>query len=74
MSTGQARLYQDGRELVRTTATFVDLDESQGPTTVLATQPDLPVPEAAADPVGAAGVPGVTMTDHVEYRFPGSPG
>lgn len=43
-------------------------------TTVLATQPDLPVPEAAADPVGAAGVPGVTMTDHVEYRFPGSPG
>lgn len=74
MSTGEARLYQDGEEVVRTTATYADLDRSQGPTAVLASEPDLPPPELATDPIGDAAIPGVSLTGQVEYRFPTLPG
>lgn len=74
ISAGEASLCQGGQELVRTTATFADLDQGQGLTEVLAKKPDLPAPEEAIDPIGDARLPGVTMTDHVEFRYPDSPG
>lgn len=74
LSTGEARLHQDNQELVRTTATFADLAQSQGLTAVLAEKPDLPEPGAAVDPLADTRMPGVTMTDHVEFRFPTLPG
>lgn len=73
-STGEARMFQAGKELVRTVATFADLDEDQGPTTVLDAGPDLPVPGDAVDPIGDTRLPGVTMTDQVEFRYPTLPG
>lgn len=69
-STGAAHLYQDGQELVRTTAAFTDLARSQGPTTLLGEKPNLPHPEATIDPIGDTQLPGVTLTDHVEFGFP----
>lgn len=74
MSTAEARMYQGGTEIIRTTATFADLDEGQGPTTVLAEQPRLPAPEAGIDPIGDAGITGVSIADQVEYRFAALPG
>lgn len=83
-STGAARLLQDGREVVRTTATFTDLADAGGdgttgatrPTTtrLIAPAPQLPHPDEAIDPVGDTRLPGVTMTDQVEFRYPRLPG
>jgi acyl-CoA thioesterase len=73
MSTGQVRLMQDGKELVRTTATFADLVEAQDNPVMLGTPPDLPEPDDAIDPVGTP-IPGVTMTDQVEFRYAAIPG
>jgi acyl-CoA thioesterase len=74
VSTGEARIYQEGTELLRTTATFTALHRSHGPTTVLAHQPDLPAPEECIDPIAGSPIPDVTMTDQIEFRYPTLPG
>lgn len=75
VSTGEARLYQQGKELARTTATFADLDRpADVPAAELDTPPDLPAPDEAIDPMGDGAFPGVTMTDQIEFRFPALPG
>lgn len=45
-STGEARLLQDGRELLRTIATFGDLGSLEGPTALALAPPELPPVEA----------------------------
>ncbi len=48
-STATARLHQDGREVVRVTATVTDLATAAGPTLMLAEPPDLPAPDELPD-------------------------
>ena len=45
-STGEARLFQDGRELLRCVATFGALDAAEGPTAISIAPPVLPPIEA----------------------------
>jgi acyl-CoA thioesterase len=73
VSTGEARILQRGKELVRLTATFADLAVAEGDLS-LTEPPQLPPPDDAIDPVGVRSFPGVTMTDQVEYRFASVPG
>jgi acyl-CoA thioesterase len=73
-ATGEVALTQDGREIVRTTATFGDLERASGRTLVLGGPPDLPPPERCVDPLGGASLPGVTIADRVEYRMAEMPG
>ncbi|RNL87053.1 thioesterase family protein [Halostreptopolyspora alba] len=72
-ATGQARLVQDGKEIVRATATFGDLGDG-GPTHTVNTVPDLPPPEECTDPMAGIELPGVSMLDQIEYRTPRLPG
>jgi len=73
MSTGTARLCQAGKEIVRTTASYADLGRSQGMTSLSNQMPDLPAPEDAVDPFEDFQLPGVTMTDQVEFRYAARP-
>lgn len=73
-STGNARLFQYGKELVRTTATFADLDRHEQCNARSPEPPKLPPPEEAIDPIGGQQLPGVTMTDQVEFRYATLPG
>ena len=50
-ATAMARLHQDGKEILRTLATFSDLDAATGPTETAAPPPVLPPPEECR-PVG----------------------
>jgi hypothetical protein len=54
VATGEVRLHQDGREIVRAIATFADLAEAQGPTTIRSAPPDLPAPEDSTDVMESA--------------------
>jgi acyl-CoA thioesterase len=75
VATGEARLIQDGREIVRLLATFGDLDQAGGRTLVHNDPPRLPPPDQTTDILaGGARMPGVSLTDHVEYRAPELPG
>jgi acyl-CoA thioesterase len=74
VATGEARLIQEGREIVRLLATFGDLDQADGRTLVLNDPPQLPPPEQAADILNGTRMPGVSLTDHVEYRAAELPG
>jgi acyl-CoA thioesterase len=74
VAAGTARLVQDGKEIVRTTATFTTLSDDIDDAVVLATPPDLPDPDDAIDPIGDRRLPGVTMTDQVEFRYAAVPG
>jgi acyl-CoA thioesterase len=75
VATGEARLVQEGREIVRAVATFADLAAAQGPTLTRAAPPDLPAPDAARDLMeGAPPLPGVNITERFEYRTPALPG
>jgi acyl-CoA thioesterase len=73
-ATGEARLIQDGAETVRAVATFTDLRQATGRTLLLDDKPHLPPPGQAVDPMAGRSLPGVTMTDLVEYRMPRPPG
>jgi acyl-CoA thioesterase len=73
-ATGEARLLQDGREAVRVVATFTDLRAAGGRTLVLADPPRLPAPEQLASLLGGGSLPGVNITQHVEYRAAQPPG
>jgi acyl-CoA thioesterase len=74
VATGEARLVQDGREIVRAVATFADLEHADGPVLARTTPPDLPAPDQARDLMdGAPPLPGVNITERFEYRAPTLP-
>ena len=72
VATGEARLSQQGREIVRVVATFADLGAANGRTAIRSEPPDLAPPDTM-QPV-AARLPRVTITDRFEYRFAQPPG
>jgi acyl-CoA thioesterase len=75
VATGEVRLTQDGREIVRAIATFADLAAAAGPTLVRSQPPELPAPGQARDLMaGAAPLPGVNITERFEYRAAELPG
>jgi acyl-CoA thioesterase len=69
VGTGEARLSQDGKEIIRVVATFSDLGQSNGRTLVRSRPPELPPPEQTREVT--ADLPGVTITDRFEYRAGG---
>jgi acyl-CoA thioesterase len=73
-ATGAATLHQDGREIVRLVSTFGDLGNASGRTQTFGQPPDLPAPEDMPDVLGGSGMPGVTITERLEYRTPEPPG
>jgi hypothetical protein len=72
----QASLWRDGKEAVRATAAFTDLDQAgdpSWPTFTGGTAPALPPPEECVVP--ALGlVRGISITDHFDYRYTEAPG
>jgi acyl-CoA thioesterase len=73
VATGEARLVQDGKEIVRLLSTFGDLAQ-EGRTLVLNDPPDLPPPEATPALLNDGTMPGVSITEQLEYRTPQRPG
>jgi acyl-CoA thioesterase len=73
-ATGEARLIQDGREIVRLLATFGDLDQAAGRTHELGEAPRLPAPDDTPDVLHDGALPGITITEQLEYRAPEPPG
>jgi acyl-CoA thioesterase len=73
---GQATVWRDGKEVVRATAAFTDLAktaERAGPSFTGGAAPALPPPEDCfALPSGS--LPGVTLTQRLEYRSGTAPG
>lgn len=74
VSTGEAMLYQDGKETLRVTAAFADLRRAAGRTVVLGAGPDLPPPDRALDPMGGHVIPELTIGRRIEYRVATWPG
>jgi len=75
VATGEARLTQDGKEIVRTLATFADLQQANGRTHVRSAPPNLPAPDDCRDLLDQAPpLPGVSITDRFEYRAAELPG
>ena len=74
ISTGEARLYQDGKETLRVTAAFSDLRQAAGRTVLLAARPDLPPPDQAIDLMGGRVIPELSIAERVEYRVAAWPG
>jgi acyl-CoA thioesterase len=75
VATGEARLLQGDREILRLLATFADLDQANGRTEIAARPPVLPPPDEAPDIMdGAPPLPGVNITEHFEYRPAELPG
>lgn len=76
VSTGEARLAQQGKERLRLLATFGDLAAATGPTHLAGGPPQLPPPEEC--PAGEAAIPGggsTAIADRLDLRFPpGMPG
>jgi acyl-CoA thioesterase len=74
VATGEARLVQGGKEALRLLATFGDLDAATGRTDVRTAPPDLPPPDEARDVLDGGSLPGITITERFDYRFPAPPG
>jgi len=79
LSTGEARLLQDGRELVRVVASFTDLAQAAGPTAMADSAPVLPPPQDCFDLFSGElpGQPGLVapgITGQLECRTPQLPG
>jgi acyl-CoA thioesterase len=74
VATGEARLLQDGREIVRLLATFGDLAQADGRTLMLNEPPQLPPPEETPEVIKGGVMPGVSITEQLEYRAPELPG
>ena len=74
VATGEARLVQDGREIVRVLATFGDLGQADGRTLMLGEAPELPPPEETPEVLEGGVMPGVSITEQIEYRAPKLPG
>lgn len=74
-ATGEARIRsEDGRETVRTVATFADLGAASGRLLELGTPPELPDPEDCVNPMDALDMPQLTLGQRVEWRAPHMPG
>ena len=73
VATGEARLSQDGKETVRLVATFGELT-ADGRTALLNAPPDLPPPDETPELLEGGVMPGVSITEQVEYRTPTPPG
>lgn len=73
-ATGGVSLIQEGREIVRTTATFTDLDAARGRTLVLNEKPSLPPPDECLELGGTELFPGVSIVERFTYRVPEIPG
>jgi acyl-CoA thioesterase len=72
----QASLWRDGKETVRATAAFTDLDkagDSAPPLFTGGTAPSLPPPDQCFS-LAAGAVPGVPIADRMEYRAMEEPG
>jgi acyl-CoA thioesterase len=74
VATGEARLFQEDREIVRVLATFTDLSAATGRTLLLSEMPKLPPPEQAIDLMGGGSAPGITITERFDYLVPAIPG
>lgn len=74
IATGSARVLQDGKETMRVTASFSDLGAPGGRTVMLDEKPALPPPEDTRDLLARGAIPGLTLTDRVEYRVAALPG
>lgn len=74
MATGEVQLHQGSDEVVRALASFTDLEQASGRTVMLGEMPSLPPPEECMRVDGSAALPGVTIADRVEYRYPEPPG
>ena len=74
VASGAASLVQDGREIVRLLATFGDLAQADGRTLVLNEPPDLPPPDETPEVLEAGAMPGVSITEQLDYRAPAKPG
>lgn len=73
-AVGQARLLQDGRETLRATATFTDLELVTGRTLVLTDPPALPPPEQTMDLRAEQMAPNSTLAHRIAYRVAQRPG
>jgi acyl-CoA thioesterase len=74
LATGEARLLQGEREVMRVLATFTDLTQATGRTLELGEPPKLPPPDQCLDPLGGGSWPEITITDRFDYRVPAMPG
>jgi acyl-CoA thioesterase len=73
MAFGEAVLVQHGKDVVRATAAFADLDVHEEPWFVNGTPPQLPPPsDCVGDPPGPMGL--ASITERVEFRFAEVPG
>jgi acyl-CoA thioesterase len=73
-ATGEARLVQKGKEIVRAVATFTDFERASGRTLVLNEPPRLPRPEECVDVLAGVSMPGLSIIDRIDYRMPVVPG
>ena len=73
VATGEARLIQDGRDILRVLAGFGDLSASTGRTLVLNEPPALPPPGDTPHLLAGGRLPGASITEQVEYRTPRRP-
>ncbi len=74
IATGQVTMAQGGKESVRVVANFADLGTARGRTEVFSEPPKLPAPDDCVDLTGGQSIPGLTIADRFEYRFPEAPG
>jgi acyl-CoA thioesterase len=70
LSTGEARLSCDDREVLRVVASYADLGAATGRTLVLGEAPDLPPPDECVDVHGGARRSDITIADRVDLRAP----
>jgi acyl-CoA thioesterase len=74
LATGEARMFQDGKETLRVVSSFGDLAATEGRTAMLNSAPSLPPPEHCLDLMARGGIPGVTIAERCDYRAPKMPG
>ena len=75
VATGEARLLQDEREIMRALASFTDHAKSAGETRSFEAMPALPPPEQTIDLMGGqSAAPALSITDRVDYRVTKMPG
>ncbi|WP_132880515.1 thioesterase family protein [Tamaricihabitans halophyticus] len=73
MATGEVRLAQGGKEVIRVVSTFSELTERPDGKE-LGSMPQLPPPEECPAQPDAARAPETTMAGRIEYRYPSLPG
>jgi acyl-CoA thioesterase len=74
-ATGEVSLSQGGRESIRATVTFADVDAFSGPTRQLADPPALPPPDQSVDLYAdAPPPPSLTVAEQLAFRVARAPG